>query len=62
MARPKTPGKKRQNMMLTVTPEIRKTLAFISEYHGESISALVSKWAKEEESRIKGTDEEKEGE
>lgn len=51
MARPKT-GKKKQNMMLTVTPQTRAELAFISEHHGESISALVSEWAAKEAKTI----------
>ena len=47
MARPKT-GKKKQNLMLTVTPQIRLELSFISKHHGESISALISEWATKE--------------
>lgn len=47
MARPKT-GKKKQNLMLAVTPQIRLELAFISEHYGESISALISEWTTKE--------------
>ncbi len=47
MARPKT-GKKKQNLMLTVTPQTRAELAFLSAHHGESISALISTWAAKE--------------
>ena len=58
MARPKT-GKKKQNLMLTATPQTRLELTFISERYGESISALVSKWAtKEVKSICKRTGEE----
>lgn len=47
MARPKKQTKK-QNLMLTVSPQVRAKLTFISEHYDESISALVSAWAEEE--------------
>ena len=51
MARPKT-GKKKKNMTLTVDDQTRLELAFISQHHGESISALLSAWVHKEAKRI----------
>ena len=51
MARPKT-GKKKKNMMLTVDEQTRLELAYISQHHEKSISAIVTEWAHKETRRI----------
>ena len=48
MDRPKTGKPKKKGMCLTVSEQTRLELAFVSEHHGESISALVSEWASKE--------------
>lgn len=52
MARPKTGKPTKKGMCLTVSEQTRLELAFISEYYGESISALVSEWAEKEAKAI----------
>lgn len=53
MARPKLNVPKKQNLTLTVSAELRETLARISELRGISISGLVEKWATAEEKQLK---------
>lgn len=52
MARPKTGKPVKKKLTLTVDEQTRTELAFISEHHGESISALVSEWAAKEAKTI----------
>ena len=52
MARPKTGKPAKKGMCLTVSEQTRAELTFISEHHGESISALVSAWAAKEAKAI----------
>lgn len=48
MGRPTTGKARKKGMCLTVSEQTRLELAFISDHHEESISALVSAWAKKE--------------
>lgn len=52
MARPKLNVPKKQNLTLTVSAELRETLARISKMRGISISGLVEKWAAAEEKQL----------
>lgn len=55
MARPKLNTPPKQKLTLTVTEQTRGELQLISEHHNQSISALVSEWAKAEAERITTT-------
>lgn len=50
--RPKSNTPKKQKLTLTVDTQTRLELAYISSHTGESISSLVSTWAKKEAQRI----------
>lgn len=52
MARPKTGRPIKKDMCLSVTPQTRAELAFISAHHEESISELVANWAAKEAKAI----------
>lgn len=52
MARPKLNTPPKQKLTLTVTEQTRGELQLISEHHNQSISALVSEWAKAEAENI----------
>ena len=52
MARPKLNTPPKQKLTLTVTEQTRGELQLISEHHNQSISAMVSEWAKAEAERI----------
>ena len=53
MARPKTGKPPKKSLNLTVSKEAREDLNFLSAYHNESISALVSAWAAKEAKEIR---------
>ncbi len=55
MARPKLNTPPKQKLTLTVTEETRGELQLISEHHNQSISSLLSEWAKAEAERIATT-------
>lgn len=55
MARPKLNTPPKQKLTLTVTEQTRGELQLISEHHNQSISAMVSEWAKAEAERITTT-------
>lgn len=55
MARPKSSIPPKQKLSLTVSEETRRELQSLSEYHGQSISALVAEWAKKEMEKISKT-------
>lgn len=46
--RPKTGQPVKKKLTLTVDEQTRVELTFLSEHHGQSISALVSTWASKE--------------
>ena len=52
MARPKLNTPPKVKLTLTVTEETRGELTLISKHHNQSISSLLSEWAKAEAERI----------